>query len=148
MSNRSQPRRRGLLRLLGIAVAALATPYAVGAAGSLRSLLLSGPGIPESGSGSAAAFYLVVSFVVLFVPTGLMGATLPLLTRYAVHEQSQIGRRVGALYSINTLGAVLGTLATAFLLLPQIGLSRTIWVGVATNAVVLVLVRAGGCYPS
>jgi spermidine synthase len=65
-----------------------------------------------------------------------MGATLPMLARHAVREQSQIGGRVGALYAVNTAGAIAGTIATAFLLLPELGLSATVWVGAALNAAV------------
>lgn len=123
----------------GIALSALAVPWAVQAAGWLRAEWLRGPELPGEGGLGTAGFYLVVSFVVLCVPTGLMGATLPLLTRHAVREEAQIGRRVGALYTINTVGAVVGTLCTAFWLLPTLGLGATVWVGVATNGLVLVL---------
>ena len=53
----------------------------------------------------------------------------PMLARYAVAEEAQIGRRIGLLYAMNTAGAVAGALLTAFVLLPELGLTRTIWVG-------------------
>ena len=40
------------------------------------------------------------------------------------------------LYATNTAGAVAGTIAAAFLLLPALGLTATVWVGVAVNAAV------------
>ena len=43
-----------------------------------------------------------------------MGATLPLLTRYAVTNADEIGPRVGLLYGINTVGAVIGALLAGF----------------------------------
>ena len=55
-----------------------------------------------------------------------MGATLPMLARYAVAEERQIGRRIGLLYAMNTAGAVIGALLTAFALLPELGLTGTI----------------------
>ena len=81
-------------------------------------------------------FYLVVAFIVLAIPTGCMGATLPMLTRYVVRTEDQIGPRVGLLYALNTVGAVGGTVTAGFLLLPAIGLSGTVWVGVFVNALV------------
>jgi predicted membrane-bound spermidine synthase len=53
-----------------------------------------------------------------------------------VRSEAEIGPRVGALYALNTAGAVVGTLATAFALLPALGLRATIWLAVATNACV------------
>jgi spermidine synthase len=43
---------------------------------------------------------------------------------------------VGALYAINTAGAVAGTLATGFVLLPELGLRLTVYIGAATFALV------------
>ena len=43
-----------------------------------------------------------------------MGVTLPLLTKYVVQSDEQIGPRVGLLYATNTLGAVAGTVAAGF----------------------------------
>ena len=63
--------------------------------------------------------------IVLLIPTTLMGATLPILSRYAVGESKRTGWTIGRLYGLNSLGAALGALAAAFVLIPAIGLSRT-----------------------
>ncbi len=80
------------------------------------------PAPPDSDHAATTLFYLVSAFVALALPTTLMGATLPMLARYAVAEESQIGRRIGLLYAMNTAGAVIGALLTAFALLPELGL--------------------------
>ena len=72
----------------------------------------------------------------LALPTGFMGATLPLLTRHAVKSDRELGPRVALLYATNTAGAVAGTVTAAFVLLPALGLNGTVWVGVAVNAAV------------
>lgn len=84
----------------------------------------------ELGAGSvafmAARFLCVLP--ILLVPTTLMGASLPLLARYFVEKSegsSEVGSWVGALYSVNTFGAVAGVLAGGFLLMPNIGVSLT-----------------------
>jgi spermidine synthase len=126
----------GLLEL-GIAASALAVPALIRAVSWLyRPLFLSTGILPEEGGLASALFYGVASFAILGIPTTLMGATLPMLARHAVREQSQIGGRIGALYAVNTAGAIAGTIATAFLLLPEFGLSATVWVGAALNALV------------
>jgi spermidine synthase len=126
----------GLLEL-GIAASALAVPVLIRAVSWLYRPLFTSTGIlPEEGGLASALFYGVASFAILGIPTTLMGATLPMLARHAVREQSQIGGRIGALYAVNTAGAIGGTIATAFVLLPELGLRATVWVGAALNAAV------------
>jgi spermidine synthase len=126
----------GMLEL-GIGLSALAVPYAIQASTRLLVARFGGiPVLPEAGGFSPAFFYLLCSFLIVLFPTALMGATLPLLARYAVQRESQIGSRVGLLYATNTAGAVAGTLSAAFLLLPALGLRRTVFVGAAVNLAV------------
>jgi spermidine synthase len=54
------------------------------------------------------AVQFALSTAVLLAPASLMGATLPVLSRYMIRERSAVGRRVGSLYAWNTFGAVLG----------------------------------------
>ena len=124
----------------GVALSALAVPMLLALANLLYGGLLGGQPEPADASGlGQSMFYLVVAFVVLAIPTGCMGATLPMLTRYVVRSEDQIGPRVGLLYALNTVGAVGGTVTAGFLLLPALGLSGTVWVGVFVNALVFVI---------
>jgi len=126
----------GLLEF-GIGTAALAVPMLLVAAEQLMVALLGGQAEPPSSEGWVqTSFYVLTAFVVLVLPTALMGTTLPLLTRHAVHTPEQIGSRTGLLYAINTLGAVGGALAGAYVLLPALGLTRTVIVGAAVNVAV------------
>ena len=125
---------------LGIAAAALLVPLFIDLATRLHAHLFSSTGLLAGEGGLATMlFYLVSSFVILLVPTALMGATLPLLARHAVRTNEEIGTRIGSLYAINTVGAVAGTLLSGFVLLPEIGLRQTVFVAVAGNALVFVL---------
>lgn len=129
----------GLLEL-GIALSALGLPTAIHASTRLYVLLFGGRVESLSTDGlTTACYYLCASFVILLVPTALMGATLPLLARYAVSEDRQIGPRIGLLYATNTIGAVAGTLTAAFILLPALGLTGTIWSGVLANVMVFLV---------
>ena len=121
---------------LGIGLSALAVPQAIDLASALHVALLGGADLPSGGAFSSGLFYIVSSFIILLVPTALMGTTLPLLARYAVQRESEIGPRVGALYTANTAGAAAGTLLAAFVLLPQIGLGQTVLVAVVVNVIV------------
>ena len=71
--------------------------------------------------------------VVLFIPTFLMGGTLPVLVRGITRNSAELGMRVSQLYWVNTLGAVAGTLISGFVLLPALGLSVTIASAVVLN---------------
>ena len=132
----------GLLEL-GIALAALAVPLGIVAARALYVAVFGGQeGIPDAGGLATSLFYLACSFLILLVPTAMMGATLPLLARHAVREDSQIGGRIGVLYAVNTAGAVSGVVIGAFVLLPAIGLRATIVSAAAVNALVFALAWA------
>lgn len=71
--------------------------------------------------------------VVLFLPTFLMGGTLPVLVRGLSRGSAGLGARLARLYWVNTAGAVAGTFAAGFLFLPFLGLERTVAVAVALN---------------
>ena len=73
--------------------------------------------------------------VVLFIPTFLMGGTLPVLVRGVTRNPVQLGLRVSQLYWVNTFGALTGTLISGFVLLPALGLRVTVGVAVALNII-------------
>jgi spermidine synthase len=60
----------------------------------------------------------------LIGPTFLMGGTLPALSRFV--SKGKLLSSLSFLYGINTLGAVLGTLAAGFVFLPRIPVSSTL----------------------
>ncbi len=86
---------------------------------------------------SAPTVFFVVQFLlagaVLALPCALMGGTLPVLARWLVGREQDIGGRVGMLYAANTLGAGVGTAAAAYLLLPYLGVRESELVAVALN---------------
>ena len=73
-----------------------------------------------------------VTFVALLPATAAIGATLPALDRLLARLQGGASPLAG-LYASNTLGAVVGALATAFWLVPGLGLLRTVAVCAAVN---------------
>jgi spermidine synthase/MFS family permease len=81
----------------------------------------------------------VLAALFLFVPVSLMGATLPLLAKYVNREARVQGLRIGALYTLNTFGAVAGCFITGFLLLSNYGYTQTTLLGAAANGLIGVL---------
>jgi spermidine synthase len=70
-----------------------------------------------------------VAFVALAPPTLCMGLTYPLLLR-RVAARRDVGKRVGQLTAINTIGSIAGSLAFGYAILPGVG-SETTLKGVA-----------------
>jgi len=77
--------------------------------------------------------------LVLFLPTFLMGGTLPILVRAVTRNSAELGTRLARLYWVNTAGAVAGTMMAGFLFLPTVGLRRTLEIAVAFNMIAAVL---------
>ncbi|MEJ2679880.1 MAG: fused MFS/spermidine synthase, partial [Gemmatimonadota bacterium] len=79
---------------------------------------------------------LGLSFVVLLLPTTLMGGTLPVVVKFLVQRRDRLGMDVGRLYAVNTFGAVLGAFAAGFVLILAIGVRETAYLAGAVNLVI------------
>jgi len=134
---RAADRRTGaaLLRLYallegGIALSAAAVPFLLGASEPLFQLLWNSVGDVTP---LYAALRVVLMGLVLVVPTTLMGATLPVLTRYLSDSSQAAAGEAGRAYAINTFGGVAGTLASGLWLIPAYGLRATTAIAVVLN---------------
>lgn len=81
----------------------------------------------------------IVSFTLVLVPTILMGATLPVLSKYVEEGYVNIGKKIGLLYAMNTLGAVVGILCTGYLLIGLSGIKSTTNLAIMVNLLVALL---------
>jgi spermidine synthase len=84
---------------------------------------------------------LLLSALVLGVPTLAMGATLPPAIAAASSRGEANPRAVGLLYGVNTLGAVCGAMLGTFALIEIYGVHRTIWLAALVNALVGLVAR-------
>ncbi|MBN1825095.1 MAG: fused MFS/spermidine synthase [Candidatus Eisenbacteria bacterium] len=75
----------------------------------------------------------VEAVLVVFLPTLLMGMTFPLVSTLYARDIGQIGERVGRIVAVNTVGAVLGSFAAGFLLIPLLGTQSTVVFLAAAN---------------
>lgn len=73
---------------------------------------------------------------VVFVPTALMGATLPILIGQLVNRSANVGYSAGSLYRVNALGGVAGCMFGALLLFPFLGLQASVITAVLLNGLV------------
>lgn len=66
------------------------------------------------------------AFSVLFIPTVILGSVLPFLLHMTKGEGLSAGTTLGRLVSIDTVGAILGSLVAGFVLLPALGVFRSL----------------------
>jgi spermidine synthase len=68
----------------------------------------------------------VKTLSVMLIPTMLMGMTVPLVTKIYARSVERVGTALGSVYSVNTIGGVLGSVAAGFALIPLIGVQHSI----------------------
>ena len=70
---------------------------------------------------------LVASLLIVFPPAIFSGYAFPLACRMYASGSGSISRDVGLVLMVNTIGCVIGPLATAFLLLPLLGAAVSVF---------------------
>jgi spermidine synthase len=77
-------------------------------------------------------------FVILLIPTTLMGATFPVVAKFYTKEK--IGKGIGEIYSANNLGAIFGSFLAGFVLIPLFGIKSTIIFAGLVNILIAFLI--------
>lgn len=121
-----------------IALSAAATPALLAL---VRASYVALGGTPALGLGSGTLLRLLLSTLVLALPTLLMGGTLPAAARATASEADTRRRGVAILYGANTLGAVAGSFFATFVLLEALGNRATLWLACAVNLAIALLAR-------
>jgi spermidine synthase len=110
----------GLIFIVGY----LAVPYAL--IGLIRAFYYSFPAI--------LTIQFVISVGLMIFATLCMGATFPVASQLYSSKFTILGQSIGNIYSLNTLGAIAGSIFAGFVLIPLIGTERTIIAGIFFNA--------------
>src|SRR5688572_26980946 len=116
----------GLLFLLGYLIA----PYVL--IGLLKSLSYDFPAVLTS--------QFLLCFALMILSTTFMGAVVPIASQLYSNRITLLGRSIGNVYSVNTLGAIGGSLVAGFVLLPLVGTERAILAGLFVNAALAALI--------
>ena len=87
-------------------------------------------------SGAGLAPIILYSLLLLFIPTLLMGATLPLLTEQLVKRCRSVGDSISRLYFVNTLGSAISCYLCATFLLRSLGQSGSVIIAALLNTLV------------
>jgi spermidine synthase len=86
--------------------------------------------------GTSALGTGAITFALLLVPTALMGSTLPILTEHLVRISGNVGRSVGSLYFVNTLGSATACFCAVIFVMDRFGESGSVLLAAAINAIV------------
>ena len=78
---------------------------------------------------------LTLSLLLVATPAAAMGATFPIAARWVVRNAVRAPGDAGWLYAVNTVGATAGAALAGFVLLPALGLRRTLAVGMVLNLI-------------
>lgn len=124
-----------------VGITAFATPFLLDALTTVW--IAVHPALPNSLAALTVIRFLV-SFLVLILPTSMMGATLPLVIKSAVARQERVGGRIGLLYAINTTGAIVGALVAGFYFISEIGVARSFQIAAATNLLIAIVAIVAG----
>ncbi|MFH0863535.1 MAG: fused MFS/spermidine synthase [Candidatus Gottesmanbacteria bacterium] len=80
----------------------------------------------------------------LIIPTMLMGATYPVITRLLSHYGDDKWSIMGNLYGLNTLGGVIGACLAGFYLISNLGIKETIFFAAVINILIGIIIFIGG----
>jgi predicted membrane-bound spermidine synthase len=95
-----------------------------------------------SGVGIGGLWAVVLALLV--VPAALMGATLPVLTAFAVRQSRSVGASVGWLYGVNTLGSAAGALVAVIVLVGRLGQQGSVVFAASLNLIAAAVAFASG----
>jgi spermidine synthase len=85
---------------------------------------------------------IVISIISLIIPTMLMGATFPLISRVLIEDNRSAGHDISFIYSVNVFGAITGTVLAGFFLMPAFGMSISVRCAAILNFIVALLTLA------
>jgi len=90
-------------------------------------------------------FWLVILrfigvFVILLIPSMLMGATFPALCAVMMRTAKDVDRHLGFIYGLNTIGGAVGVFVGGLFLIEMLGLSTTVYVANFLNLSVCIMV--------
>jgi hypothetical protein len=75
----------------------------------------------------------IVTSIIFFIPGCILGTISPVVVRLTLNSLDKAGNVIGKIYAFSTLGAIIGTFATGFLLISWMG-TRTIILSMGSSS--------------
>ncbi len=129
LSKKPEPARMIAWLLLGSAVLTALLPMAG------RSVLGGGVELVRAGAMAPIVAAGIGITLILALPMLALGAVGPLLLHQAVKRREEAGPIAGRIYALGSVGSLLGTYVAGLVLVPWLGVSRTLWLCAAVLAV-------------
>ena len=85
---------------------------------------------------------MAVSAAILLVPSLLMGLAFPIYAAVYIGVRGSVGKGIGNIYSVNTLGGIVGSVAMGFFIIPLLGLLPSIVLMAAVYIAVSLVITA------
>jgi len=82
----------------------------------------------------------ILAFLLVVFPTSLMGATFPILVAYVVKQTNDVGRSVGTLYFVNTLGSAAACFIASVYLFNALGMRGSVFFAAILDVLIGVLI--------
>lgn len=70
---------------------------------------------------------LVATFILIITPTLLLGMVSPYAVKLATKSLDRLGNTSGNLYSVSTIGSIVGTFVTVFILIPFVQINHVLY---------------------
>jgi len=141
ISERIQRRLRWYGSLeLGVGIFALASPWLFRGMGELVGSIGSAIADGQHGITWLTLLRFVLASLIVLPPTVAMGISFPLLVRF-IRDLPNLEGNIGRLYTINTLGAAVGTLLCTYVVVAAAGLFGTLFLVAEINTIVFL-----GCW--
>lgn len=85
----------------------------------------------------------IQGLLIIFIPTFFMGGVFPLVIKICLANSNSIEKTVASAYSLNTLGAIAGSLVAGFILIPDLGIKNSFQFLISLNILIgIILVSA------
>ncbi len=85
------------------------------------------------------AHYMIIKTIfcmlIILTPTTLLGAIWPFVSRYYLKNDSNLGKKTGSIYSVNSLGSCVGAFAGGFIFVPLFGITATAFIASALSII-------------
>jgi spermidine synthase len=109
----------------------------IGLFGAISMTVFHAVGKATLGMSAVGTFF--ITFFLVLIPTLLMGSTLPLLVAHLVRENKNVGKSVGTLYFVNTLGSAFAAAGSVLFILGRTGQAGAVRVAAVLNLTVSLL---------
>ena len=87
-------------------------------------------------------FQFFLCAAIMIIPTLAMGAIFPLVGRIYTANLKSVGKKIGEIYFFNTAGSIFGAFAGGFILIPLLGVQRSVILIAAANICIAITLIA------